>query len=968
MSLSANGGAAIAAATIGGILYDRTERIIEQQLRAALAGQTAYVTPAQINTFVTAAMAQMRGTIRAPGIVTSGRFVTAMKNLHNSLVDFITPNVLRSQVFGRSGPELNAHSAYWRTILKSMTNRCIDRASADGNAISAMTCVTNSVMPAASSPLQTNLGTAVIFEMSRKSLEPMVSSANREHFRACRTKEYLQCMNITTNAAPTNCSAATYPVTARGNLEACATRSLRNGIMEVAPITINRTIREMAPASEAERISTLAVSTLRNCLPGAANERAITGCFDNTVLAAGREIVEAKVLAELAVQEAFSTSAERQRVAGLALTAFNACARRAGHDANGILDISNCEGVVTNAVSKEVMLETFERQDPLALETGRAALDRCWPRAGSNASPNACMRSSIISFAAASARRQVTEKVPAGLLITSPSFVDANITSLAACLGNELPSDIMAARNLETRIDSCAQALTLNVAKSIARFEVSNTLRDQMSPEALEELLVREVDGVFMTCLGARPADADLTRCEGNLRHDVGVAAGSLLIPAAINDYANKSGGAAALGISNEELASLNQSLVTRNTTCLGENRARIAEALDECFRGTITQAVGDIAVLSVRRELEAVRPLSPNLNVSAQETRARELIQACLAEGVAPAAALADTLARIEPCGERVTSEMRRAVLSEVIVLTREPIDAIFANYQACLGRRGNNNCDVALAREVNVFMLPFKNKLERPAADCDCLPQATIGIQLDVIQMATAAMISLIQESRGRLPEARAEVHALISQFSELAGGNNVAQTREALIADDSSDPLLQTLVRSLLREALRGVPADSGITPAVKAQLIDENLIREIFNSGVLRDIKTSAATILENVSAGADTLQLDSKELQMAVARTFLGSQRVMGIIMQGQINNEINRRGPLVRWIAPLAAGVMGMDLNWENARRRPAAREAQDWVLDQVILPIIDGTLSPEEAKVRQREAAQKVQAALRRR
>ncbi len=964
------------AATVGRIGYQIARSTMQRQLEQALAGQARYLPNRTQNAaWIRALMCQVDVAMgarnqcipadnsiagRARAVADSLKILSvndirnALKIVHGGLIDRVTPAVLRTEV----STQIGQRAVSWQNRLKAVTNACIDQAA---TTIGATLCFTRAVLPAETSPLQTNLGTAVVLETSRLSLDSM--SSNPAQFRGCRGDEYLRCMGVSIRSAPTGCEAPSFPAPANPNVQACALRSIHNGIMQVAEGPIESSIRQMAPADQIGRINGIATQTLRNCLPGKQSESAITGCFDQTVIAAGREIVEAKVLAEPAVREHFSSATERQRVADQGVAAFNACAVRAqgaGRRTNRILNINNCEAAVTNQVGRLVIESTFERTDPEASATGLSALRGCWPgNEASAARANACMRSSIVSFAAASGRRQVELKVPQNLKISQPTFIDTQISGLQSCLTQNLPTNIMTAQNLDRSIDSCTQALTLNVAKGVGRAEVTQILKDQMTPEDLEALLVAQVDGAFLTCLGQNPGDEELTRCESVLRHDVGVAAGAILLPKSINDYVTNQGGAAALGTTDEAISALSNDLVARNTTCLGENRARINEALNECFRSTINQAVGEVAVLQVRNELKGILPIAPSLVMADQEARARELITQCLARDVAADAELSATLEKIDPCGEEVTSQMRREVMGEVIVLTRQPIDLIFTHYQDCLNRR-RRNCDEAMTREVQAFMRPFKDMVS-----ASCPPGGTPD--LDIFELASVAMISLIKESRGRFDEARAEVATLVGQFADVASGVD-STSRESLVADNSTDPILQTLIRGLLRESIRGIPADAGISAAVQAQLVDENLIREIFNSDVLREIKASTARLVENEALDQKSLEIDGKELQMAVARTFLGSSRVMGIILQGQINNEISRHGPLVRWIAPLAAGVMGMDLNWEAARRRSPAQEAETWVLENVILPMVDKSITPEEAANRQRQAAEMVKTALRRR
>lgn len=625
-----------------------------------------------------------------------------------------------------------------------------------------------------------------------------------------------------------------------------------------------------------------------------------------------------------------------------------------------MLDVDPCLLRVTNHVARLVIEETFRRTDAAALPAATRALNGCWNDGDTAVEANSCVRTAILAFARASGERQMAGRVPAGILAIDPSFTNRHLDALGACLRERLPGNILGGADIAPASDGCARQLKLDVAKAVARAEVARTLDGQMPAADLEALLVAQVDGAFMACLGEDPDDATIARCEGNLRHDVGVRAGELLVPNAIRDYVRTRGGAEVMGTTDAVLDGMIQGLVARNTACLDENRARINEALDQCFLATINAAVGDVGVLQVRRELERLRGVAPALDAAAQEARTRELLTACMAEDVPPGAPLTASLARITPCGERVTGEMRRHVLSQVITLTGDPLDAIFAAYEECRSRR-RRDCDSVMYRQVQDFMRPFRDLL-KPPAGTDCQPAG--GLQLDMFDLATAGVIALIQESEGRSAEARTEVRALVAQFAELAGGQN-PRSRDEIIADESHDPLLRNLARGMLSEAMSG-SEQMGITPAMRSNLLADDLIQEVFTPAVLREIRSAAVSVVQQVGAGAASITLEAQAMQMAVTRALLGSDRVRTIVLQGQIDGELRRRGPL--WLIRPIAGIIGLDTNWERVRETREGRETEEWIMANVVTPMVEGRVKGAQAQELQREAARRMQEAMRRR
>jgi hypothetical protein len=958
----------------GRVAYEASRGQLAGMLEGALVEQVeeGYVTRAQNTAFVARVMGRIDGILgwdsrqlsmnrpigenlsiigRSLRILSDADIKRALLVMHEELVNYMTPAVLRNKV----GREASADP--WRARIHEPVARCVRNAP---TVTASVLCVAGNLYP--KNILMINIGTAVVAEASRTALEAM-APGNDVRFRACRSAEYLTCMGVTTRGAPAGCRPATFTVPpAPPEVTACVLRSVRNGIMEIAPPAVEATIAEHAPRAQVARISTIALAALQTCLPGKSSADEFTTCFDRAVIAAGGEIVESRVLAEAPVLAAFPTAAGRQRVVAAAQVVFRTCAQRqasAGRRRDRILIVDPCVARVTNHAARLVIEETFRRTDAAALPAATRALNRCWNDGDTAAEANSCVRTAILAFARDSGERQMAGRVPAGILSVDPGFTNRHLDALGACLREQLPRDIIGGADISSATDGCARKLKLDVAKAVARAEVARTLDGQMPAADLEALLVSQVDGAFMACLGEDPDDATIARCEGNLRHDVGVRAGELLVPTAIRDYVRGQGGVGAVGTTDEALDGMIQGLIARNTACLGENRARINEALDQCFLATINAAVGDVGVLQVRRELERLRGVAPALDAAAQETRTRELLAACMAE-VPAGAPLTATLARINPCGERVTGEMRRQVLSQVITLTGDPLDGIFAAYEECRSRR-RRDCDTVMQRQVQNFMRPFRELMEQSASS-DCQPAG--GLQLDVFDLATAGVISLIRESEGRSAEARAEVRALVAQFAELAAGQN-PRSRDEIIADESYDPMLRNLARGMLSEAMSGSEA-MGITPAMRRSLLADDLIEEVFTPAVLREIRSAAVSVVQQVGSGAASISLEAQAMQMAVTRALLDSDRVRTIVLQGQIDGELRRLGPL--WLIRPIAGIIGMDTNWERVRQTREGRATEEWIMANVVTPMVEGRVKGAQAQELQREAARRMQEAMRRR
>jgi hypothetical protein len=119
------------------------------------------------------------------------------------------------------------------------------------------------------------------------------------------------------------------------------------------------------------------------------------------------------------------------------------------------------------------------------------------------------------------------------------------------------------------------------------------------------------------------------------------------------------------------------------------------------------------------------------------------------------------------------------------------------------------------------------------------------------------------------------------------------------------------------------------------------------------------------LVEEAASGQGNLALNGAELQMAVARAYLDSDQVRTTLLQSQINAQTRRQLGPFNFLAPLVGGVIGMNFNWSQVRETEAGRATEQWVVDQVIFPMIRGELTPEASAELQREAARRMQEAM---
>jgi hypothetical protein len=349
-------------------------------------------------------------------------------------------------------------------------------------------------------------------------------------------------------------------------------------------------------------------------------------------------------------------------------------------------------------------------------------------------------------------------------------------------------------------------------------------------------------------------------------------------------------------------------------------------------------------------------------------EARTRESLTACMREAGEDLEALAS---KTSECSTRVTAEIRRMVAGQFIDLSRAAIDLIFNNYSDCIAaipanasnnrrREATTRCRETMQAAVASFLAPFR-ELTRPRCNQNA---GGLGIEVNMLDLAAAGIVAMIQEGHAE-PQTRQEVWELIDQIGNLVSGESPDEARLALINDSSTDGVLRSVINGVLGEAINAIPENVNISRRARRELVDEELLNGIFTSEVLQDVKAAAATLVQGVASGEGNLSVNGAELQMAVARAYLDSDKVRKTLLQSQIDAQTRSQLGPFNFLTPLVGGIMGMNFNWSKVRETEAGRAAEQWVVDQVIFPMIRGELSPEASAELQREAARRMQAAM---
>jgi hypothetical protein len=508
--------------------------------------------------------------------------------LGNNLIGKIADKILETE-----GVADSLRRSIWVNKLTGPFNSCMD--AADNFQYDANHCI-----DALTSSLVPSTGIGIVYELSRSSLDSALPEEERTPFNYEQVNLYKTCLAKTKSTSK--------------DVMSCALGAMRAGVEKVANTSLTKTIAEKSTSTEkADEIKKQVWPKFKSCSNQVGsdlnNKKDYKGqffdCIDNLVQSTGVLLVNDKISNTTSIKEIFPAEKSVELTKKLAAEKSNQFAqcveeqKKAGQRKNGMLDIDQCQIVITNEVTYKVVTETFKKTAAKTLRTekdhgdstgkqGVLLLDKCWSNTQTKEARESCLRKSIISFSQTVATKKLDRSIPAGMP-AKDELSTSSVSSLSQCIDKNLPSNISEAKDLTARLDSCTGKLTHDVALKVAEYQIRDTAKGNLSAEMTDNLIKELVEKEFSQCIGASPSDEELSHCSATLTLKAGKQISEVSFPKEINSYLNKAGGLKALGLTQEKVDDFVSTLNKSTQTCI--DRKLLGTAMEQvslCIKNSV--------------------------------------------------------------------------------------------------------------------------------------------------------------------------------------------------------------------------------------------------------------------------------------------------------------------------------------------------------------------------------------------
>ncbi|MCM2276580.1 MAG: hypothetical protein NDJ89_00710 [Oligoflexia bacterium] len=463
------------------------------------------------------------------GLWNNAKFVELLRVMGKSIISEVV-----GQAFAQSGVNDPGRTQAWIAKIQQPFETCVRRA---GMLIEAGACWESS-----QSVLSSNVALGVTHEVVRGQIASGVPEVRlRDSLIAEADATALKCL-----------SARPAPLSPKE----CVLRSVRNGVLQVTRISLQRKLGEKLGERVLEQLLAREGlwSSYESCVSRSASGPDFQDCIDRLVIGVGAAAAGSISREHPGVVEAIPQEEERRRlIEELGVKpAFAECmTRQKARDQriDGQLDSRPCELLIENRITRGVFERKLEDGVRAGLSSGESlearkiavagmqAMDGCWSDSLQEKARQACIRRAIIRVAEIAAAKTLRGKMPEGLFEARPELENSLLSSFSACLSRELPTDILREQERARQLEKCSGRLRRASALPAAEFQVSAAFSGRMSPIMFNNLMKTKVREEFAACLGPAPSESTLGRCSLRLIKGASNFAANVIIPETLRAY-----------------------------------------------------------------------------------------------------------------------------------------------------------------------------------------------------------------------------------------------------------------------------------------------------------------------------------------------------------------------------------------------------------------------------------------------
>jgi hypothetical protein len=187
------------------------------------------------------------------------------------------------------------------------------------------------------------------------------------------------------------------------------------------------------------------------------------------------------------------------------------------------------------------------------------------------------------------------------------------------------------------------------------------------------------------------------------------------------------------------------------------------------------------------------------------------------------------------------------------------------------------------------------------------------------------------------------------------------------DLLIKRGMVDQLLKSMIRSEVKKSIDKLPPEDQLSPELQAVLLDKKTLEAALTPELMEKFRPFMAEklltplLIEGKSLSDPAQKASLKELEKQVAEALLDSPAFGAKLVSGTVQKQIDEetKGTLSRWFA---RNLMGYSYDWEEIRSTEGAKQAETYILNQIVRPLILGqNVAQDEMKRRREEAGRLV-------
>lgn len=968
-------------------LNQEVKKQIDPEDRAALS--SFFPKNGELDAFVDSIVNEGKQTIKDH--LSDKKMIHFYELLGNKLVGGIADRILASK--GVKDPE---RRNLWTQKLLVPFKNCIN--TSKNSLYDASYCLT-----ALTASLPPNIGMGLVYEISKSRLSSAIPEDQQSDFILSQVKNYTDCLKKA--AGNTN------------DVETCAIRAMQSGVLKVSDFNLTSTLEKQASSpTVGKSIKNNVLPGFNNCIVkvGSSQNEAIElgdqfiDCIDNLIKVTGKLLVHDKISNNDAVKSSFNEKDIAVMNADK-VKKFETCIlnnKKNNIRKDGILDTNNCEILITNEVTYQVVIKSLSDTAKDIFKTephnivnisneGKNILDRCWEKSQTPDKREECLRKTIISFSQVIASFKLNDAIPT-YLKNKDDIKDDSLKDLTKCLEEKLPQNISEAKNLKTSTDFCSNALTLKVALKAAQGAVfTKAIENKASEADASKMVSIFVEKGFMDCLGATPDSKKIDKCSGELKRNVSIS----LISSRIRESAKGK-------MVPAEIEILINKLVNHNfTDCVGPTPSdnKMLGCINNLTKAATKSIVLSYEKMQIRDKLnitttpEKLKPVENNFIACIDKPYKTEVVSKSIDECTKQFA-----LGFASILGDLKLNSLMKSVLGlETYNLQKKSIDAILSKYNECLQNLKQVDMEDGLLDKLTVCTIGLEQRgmsfvsntvkewMSTEAKDemtikvknefaqiIPCLggllpasaPNQKIEENADsILKPAALLLAQYIDYSPG---DAKRSLESVIQKLStDLKDVSTNPESRLALInllyKNGALDQFLKSMIKSEVQESF-GKQSEEDLPNELRAALINKNNFDKIFANSEGKAVKDLAMEkILKPLLMDQEKLKspkivagmeiLTNKVVRLLANSPYFGEQ-----IIKTNVQNKINNLGGIYRFMAKILYG--NNSLNWDKVRITPEGMEAENYIKENILIPKFKGiTLSEAEKKIYDNKAQELV-------